>query len=130
MKYTLVVLGAPFTSNAGRSALNFAEALARSEHEIFRVFFYQDGIHQTSAIHSTPQGEDALTQAWQTFCQSNKIDAVTCIAAAARRGIVNDAERARHNLEHSNLAGEYDLSGLGQLVEAMAVSDRTVTFGV
>ena len=129
MKYSLLILGSPFTSEAGRTALNFSRALLRADHSIYRIFFYQDGIHQTSAINSTPQGELDLPKAWRAFVEENDIDAVTCIAAAARRGMVDQSEQQRHELANFNLANDFELSGLGQLVEATIKSDRLMTFG-
>jgi len=46
------------------------------------------------------------------------VDLVVCVAAALRRGIVDDV-----------LAKGFRISGLGQLVESAIRSDRLVVFG-
>jgi tRNA 2-thiouridine synthesizing protein D len=46
------------------------------------------------------------------------VDLVVCVAAALRRGIVEQ-----------NLAAGFRISGLGQLVESAIQSDRLVVFG-
>ena len=54
---------------------------------------------------------------------------MVCIAAALRRGVVDQTEADRYQLPGSNLRDGYELSGLGQLVDAALTADRVVTFG-
>ncbi len=129
MKFSVLVLGAPFNHQASYSAYRFCQALLESEHTLHRVFFYQDGVHNSSALATPPQDEKNLYQAWQTLQKQYDLDLVSCIAAAARRGIVNKSEAERHNVDHHNLAKGFELSGLGQMVEAINQSDRVITFG-
>jgi len=129
MVFSILVLGAPFNSQSAYSAFRFVKAALESEHKIYRVFFYQDGIHNSSAIATPPQDEFNLYQGWQDLQAQHSLDFVTCIAAAARRGLLNENEAKRHNKDNSNMAKEFDLSGLGQLVEATALSDQVITFG-
>ena len=129
MKYALAVYGAPGTSQAPQSALNFAKAVLARGHEIIRVFFYQDGVHTASSLITPAQDESNLSQEWQTFVTENNLDAVVCIAAALRRGVINETEASRYNLPADNLAENYELSGLGQLLDASREADRLITFG-
>ena len=129
MKLSILVLGSPYNSQAAYSALRYTEAALSQGHEIFRVFFYQDGVHTSSTLPAPPQDEFDVYTHWQTLQQTHQLDCVTCIAAAARRGVLNEEESKRHNKPSANLAPGFDLSGLGQLVEANAMSDRLVTFG-
>jgi tRNA 2-thiouridine synthesizing protein D len=46
-----------------------------------------------------------------------------------RRGILNDSEAQRFEKTASNLAPGFNISGLGQLIEASLVSDRVISFG-
>lgn len=126
-------MASPYNSQASFSALRFCEAVLAQGHEIFRVFFYQDGVHSCTALAAPPQDEFDIYQAWQDLQAQHQLDFVTCIAAAARRGVIDQKEAARHNklaenLGH-NLAKGFELSGLGQLVEANTASDRLITFG-
>lgn len=129
MQFSILVLGAPFDSQSAYSAFRFTKAALESNHQIYRVFFYQSGIHNSTALATPPQDEFDLYEAWQALKQSYDLDMVTCIAAAARRGVIDDAEASRHNKSHSNMADQFELSGLGQLVEAIALSERLITFG-
>jgi tRNA 2-thiouridine synthesizing protein D len=129
MKFSILVLAAPYSSQGSYSAYRFTEAALHAGHQIQRVFFYQDGIHSTTQLATPPQDEFDLYRAWQDLQRTHALDCVTCIAAAARRGVIDDGERRRHNRKHSNLAPGFELGGLGQLVEAMHDSDRLITFG-
>ena len=129
MDIAVIVMGAPYSSQSAYSAYQYTRAALESGKSIYRVFFYQDAVHTSTLINTTPQGEFDLYEAWQSLQEQYQIDCVTCIAAAARRGIINDAERARHNKSSSNHNESFALSGLGQFVEANARSDRVIVFG-
>lgn len=129
MLISVLVLGAPFSSQSSYSAYRYTKAALESGHEIHRVFFYQDGIHSSSALATPPQDEFDVYKAWQTLQSKYDLDCVTCIAAAARRGMINAEEAKRHEKAANNLAKNFALSGLGQLVEATAKSERLITFG-
>jgi tRNA 2-thiouridine synthesizing protein D len=129
MKFSILVLGAPYESQAAYSALRFAEAALADGHDIFRVFFYQQGVYTTTQLAAPPQDEFDCYQAWNSLQAQYQLDCVTCIAAAARRGIIDTTEAARHNKIGASHQPNFVLSGLGQLVEANAQSDRLITFG-
>ncbi|KEI71883.1 sulfurtransferase complex subunit TusD [Endozoicomonas elysicola] len=129
MKFALAVYGAPANSQAPQSALHFARAVVAQGHEIVRLFFYQDGVNTATAIAQPPQDESNLPSEWQAFIQENQLDAVVCIAAALRRGVVDQAEAGRYNLPGHNLRDCFELSGLGQLLDGALMADRFITFG-
>ncbi|GAB2596793.1 hypothetical protein GCM10026986_25270 [Nitrincola alkalisediminis] len=68
-------------------------------------------------------------RAWQALAEEHSIDLVICIAAAIRRGVLDSTEAKRYEQNQTNLAEKFNLSGLGQLVEACILSDRVITFG-
>jgi len=129
MNISILVLSAPYSSQGAYSAYRYTQAALKSGIKVHRVFFYQDGVHAGANLATPPQDEFNLYTAWQDLKLEYELDLVVCIAAAARRGLINAAEAKRHNKQHSNLANGFELSGLGQLVEACALSDRLVTFG-
>lgn len=129
MKYTLLIQSAPIDSQSSATALRFAHALLKRGHEIERIFFYRSGVQSANRLALAPQDEANLPAQWQSFIDSNQLDAVVCIAAAIRRGVVNRSETARYGVEGENLLEAAELSGLGQLVAAAAASDRLITFG-
>lgn len=127
MIFSLAVYAAPYSSQASNSAYQFATALLHQGHTLHRVFFYHDGVHTATTLASPPQDEFNLYKAWDELAHQH--DLVICIAAALKRGILNSEEATRYDKSAHNMADSYSISGLGQLVEAAAVSDRLITFG-
>ncbi len=127
MQFTLVVSSSP-QDPASRRALCFARALVESGHSLLRVFFYQDGVHLGSRLPVLPQDEYDVTRQWQEFVREHQLDAVVCVAAGLRRGVLDAAEARRYEKDADNLAEGFELSGLGQLHEAMQQADRLVHF--
>lgn len=123
-----MVRTAPSASDRAMAALLFCKALHSSGHEITRVFFYGDGALSGNTATVAPQDEPDIPQLWQEFLVHTKIDAVVCISAALRRGILDPREQERYDKSAAVLAPPFALSGLGQLVEAIVGSDRFITF--
>jgi len=129
MIFSLAIYSAPYSSQASHSAYEFAKTLLSQGHKLHRLFFYHDGVHNATAIAAPPQDELNLPRAWQLLIDQFKLDAVVCIASALRRGIINHEEAQRYDKVSDNLAQEFSISGLGQLVDAAVYSDRLITFG-
>lgn len=129
MIFSLAVYTAPYSSQASYSAYQFALSALNQGHKVYRVFFYQDGVQNATSLTTPPQDEFDLQHAWQNLAKEHNLDLVVCIAAALRRGVLNNIESKRYNKPAHNLAAEFSLSGLGQLVEAAVISDRVISFG-
>lgn len=129
MIYTIVVMSAPHSGQSALTAYNFTKAALNRGHQIHRVFFYHDGVFNASSLSITSTDEKDIPALWQQLGLTHNLDFVVCIAAAIKRGILNQNESQRHQREGANLAEGFELSGLGQLVEATMVSDRVITFG-
>lgn len=129
MNFTIAVFSPP-QAPSSRRALRFCEAVLASEHEISRLFFYQDGVHNASRAVIAPQDELAVSTEWAAFIRQNSLDAVVCIAAALRRGTLDANEAQRHGRPGADtVEAPWVLSGLGQLHEACQGTDRLVCFG-
>ncbi|WP_373388037.1 sulfurtransferase complex subunit TusD [Pseudomonas alcaligenes] len=128
MKFA-IALFAPGHAPSSRRALRFAQAALAGGHEIVRLFFYQDGVHSASSNVVSPQDELDLPSEWREFVQQHQLDAVVCIAAALRRGVLNAEEAQRYGKPAANLPAPWELSGLGQLHEAAQTADRLLCFG-
>ncbi|MGY4531870.1 tRNA 2-thiouridine synthesizing protein D [Pseudomonas sp. TE3786] len=128
MKFAIALFSPPHAPSS-RRALRFAEAVVAEGHEIVRVFFYQDGVHSAATTPVVPQDESDTAAAWSSFVREQKLDGVVCIAAALRRGVLNEEEAQRYEREAASLAKPWELSGLGQLHEATQLADRLVCFG-
>jgi tRNA 2-thiouridine synthesizing protein D len=129
MKFSIVVQGAPYSSQAPLSALHFARAVLDNHHEIIRVFFYQDGVYTGNKNIAPPQDEPDVRKMWSEFAGENHIELIVCIASALRRGILDETEAERYEKPGANLDEGFTISGLGQLIDAGLKTDRLVTFG-
>lgn len=129
MNFSLLVMASPYSSQSSLSALKFAQTCLEQDHSIYRVFFYHDGVHSASELQSPAQDEVNIHQQWQALADAHNIDLVTCIAAALKRGIINEEEAKRYQKNQHNLGSSFELSGLGQLLDAQLHSDQMVTFG-
>ncbi len=118
MKLGILVNEGPFTHQASDSAYRFVVAALAKGHEIYRVFFYNDGVYNSNKL-SEPQSDDRnLVAQWSALAAEKDIDLVVCVAAALRRGVKDEI-----------LQEGFRISGLGQLVEAGIQADRLVVFG-
>jgi tRNA 2-thiouridine synthesizing protein D len=118
MKFALMVSEGPYTHQASDSAYQFAVAAIRRGHEVMRIFFYHDGVYNSTRLTEPPQDDRNIVNRWSALKEQHGIDLVVCVAAALRRGIKDEV-----------LAPGFRISGLGQLVDAGIKCDRTVTFG-
>ncbi len=129
MKFSVAVYAPPFSSQTAYSAYRFVRATVERGHTIERVFFYHEGVHNGTLLSTVPQDEFDLCAAWRELKQTHSIDLIVCVAAALRRGILDASEARRHQRPTSNLPPEFELSGLGQLIDAAVSCDRHITFG-
>lgn len=127
--FALMVLGAPTSSQGPNTALAFARAAVNTGHRIVRVFFFHDGVHCGSDLAIPVAGQQSIATQWGELAQHHQIDLVVCVASALKRGLLTESEAKRYKKSASNLHSKFDLSGLGQWVEACALADRVVTFG-
>lgn len=118
MDIGILINEGPYTHQASDSAYLFARAAIEKGHKVSRVFFYHDGVNNSTRLTEPPQDDRHIVNRWAKLGQENNIDLVVCVAAALRRGIKDE-----------NLAPGFRISGLGQLIETGIQSERLVTFG-
>ncbi len=129
MKFGIVVNEGPYTHQASDTAYNFAKAALAGGHEISRVFFYHDGVNVGTRLSIPPQDDRQIQEQWTALAKEHELDLVICIAAAQRRGLLDENEATRQGKDANNIADGFRISGLGQLIEMGIQADRTVTFG-
>jgi len=123
MRFSLLV-NAAADSAAALTALHTAQALLDTpDHQLHCLFVYRDAVHLANRHAWTGDGNQAsTTQQWQYWLACHDVNAVVCVGAAQRRGIVaTDAD--------NTLADGFSLAGLGQWAEALINSDRVIQFG-
>jgi tRNA 2-thiouridine synthesizing protein D len=129
MKFGILVSEGPYTHQAADSAYQFAKAALEKGHEIYRIFFYHDGVNNGTRLTTPPQDDRNIVARWSEMAEKHNIDLVVCVAAAQRRGIADADEAKRNGKDADNIAPGFRISGLGQLIEAGIQCDRLVTFG-
>lgn len=121
MQISILVQGSPTSTRACHSALDFAVSVVESEHDLYRVFFYQDAVSIGARYFDTPPDEPNLQSRWLALNKEHDVELVLCVSAAQRRGM-SQAD------DHDTVAEGFAVSGLGQLIDAMLESDRLVSF--
>lgn len=129
MKFGIMVSEGPYTHQASDSAYHFTKAALEKGHEIFRVFFYHDGVNNGTRLTAPPQDERNIVNRWTELAKEHNLELILCVAAAQRRGIADADEAKRNGKDADNIAEGFKISGLGQLIEAGIQADRLVTFG-
>ncbi|PSV36535.1 sulfurtransferase complex subunit TusD [Photobacterium sp. GB-210] len=128
LTYAIVVNGPAYGNQTSRSAYQFARALIEEGHVLQRVFFYQDGVLNGSALTAPASDEFDLVAAWQALAKMHNVELQTCVAAALRRGIVSEQEAEQNQLSAVNLADGFEQAGLGGLAEVLLTADRVIQF--
>ena len=129
MKFGILINEGPYTREASDTAYQFVKAALAKGHEIYRVFFYHDGVNNATRLTVPPQDDRNIVKRWTELAAQHKLDLVVCIAAAQRRGVMDAAEAKRNGKDANNIAPGFRISGLGQLIEAGIQADRLIVFG-
>lgn len=129
MKFGIQINEGPYQHQASDTAYQFTKAALEKGHEVFRVFFYHDGVNNATRLGVPPQDDRNITTQWQALAKQYNLDLVVCIAAAQRRGLLDADEAKRQGKDANNIAEGFRISGLGQLIEAGIEANRLVVFG-
>ena len=69
LKFGILVNEGPFQHQASDSAYLFTKAALEKGHEIYRVFFYYDGVYNANKL-SEPQADDRdLVKLWSALAE-------------------------------------------------------------
>ena len=129
MKFSIVIYTAPYSAESAATALRFAESLIQQGHELYRLFFFGDGVHNASKLTVVAQDEINLQLQWSKLIEEHDIDSVICVSSALRRGVLDQTQADRHELGSASAYESSEVAGLGQLIDAALHSDRVVNFG-
>lgn len=129
MIYSLLVLSPPSSGHGSHSAAQFAQSAIARGHSIHRVFFLDAGTLNSSANSVFPQDEIDPFGCWVELARQHAVELVICISSALKHGMLDEVEAARYQRPCPTIDPIFTVSGLGQLVDACASSDRLITFG-
>ncbi|MDH2998450.1 tRNA 2-thiouridine(34) synthase TusD [Pasteurellaceae bacterium LFhippo2] len=117
MQYVLAIKQGVYGSQGSYLAYQVAEELLKAGHTISQIFFFQEGSSNANRWVDPASDEINLVEKWKTLAETHRLPLHLCIAAAQRRGIVEQ-----------NLAEGFVLAGLGEFSQAVLKSDRLLTF--
>lgn len=109
MNFSLFVSAAPGANIERSTALLTAAAILGSEHNLYRVFFYDAGVQHCG--HASSHGE----LPWQALVRDTTTDLCFCSASVKKYQVALSS--------HTNVS----LGGLVQLLDAQMNSDRIVS---
>ncbi|PCH83637.1 MAG: sulfurtransferase complex subunit TusD [Piscirickettsiaceae bacterium] len=129
MKISIQVNASPFQYQASDSAWQFVRAAMAGGHEIFRVFFYHDGVYNAVRDARPPSDERNIVQRWSTLNAEQGVDLVVCVSSAQRRGMLESSVAHKVGGYEDAVADGFRIAGLGLWMEAVIESDRHIIFG-
>lgn len=125
MDYVLAIKSPVYGSQGAYLAYQVAEELLQAKHNIRQVFFFQEGVSNANTLVNSASDEINLIEKWQKLAELHRLQLHLCIAAAQRRGIVDEQTSATAT---TNLAQGFTLAGLGEFSQAVLKADRLITF--
>lgn len=125
MEYVLAVKSPVYGSQGAFLAYQVAEELLQAKHIIRQVFFFQEGVSNANALVNPASDEINLVLKWTKLAELHRLQLHLCIAAAQRRGVVDEQTTA---ISTTNLAQGFTLAGLGEFSQAVLKADRVLTF--
>lgn len=122
LNYTIMVTGSAYGTQSSFCAYQFCQSLlANTPHQIRSIFFYADGTLNANYFVSPANDEFDIVNAWQELSRDYDVPLFVCIAAAQRRGVINEQGK-------NNVGSQFQCVGLGDLSESIANSDRLIQF--
>lgn len=110
-------------------ALRFAKSFldeTKNNNELL-VFFYGEGAHTANNLMWQTEDQVNITNEWQMLASKYNLSLPVCVSTALARGISDEENSKRHELNGDNLASKFSLVGLSTFVMAMQES-KTVQF--
>lgn len=114
-------MGPAYGTQSAYCAYQFCQSLLNSNHTLNSIFFYADGVYNANGFTNPANDEFDIVNAWQTLAKTHHVKLALCIAAAQRRGVIQESTT-------DNIAPHFELVGLGELSESIVQSDRVIQF--
>lgn len=118
MNTLLLITKSPYHPMAAY-ALRYAKSYLHEDDKSLNVFFYGDGAMTANKLLWQSADQPNLTKDWQQLAEVYGINLPVCVSTALTRGITDEQNAQRHALAADNLATEFSLVGLSELVIAM-----------
>lgn len=127
-RFSILVTGSPYTSQAHHSAQGFVESLYNKGHQVTCVFFYGDGSYVANQLMHPANDEAHPHYHWQALAHKHGFKLQACVSASAKRGILSKEDSELSGKSSYNVSAPYEIAGLGAWVDAVTNSDKTLHF--
>lgn len=92
------------------------------------VFFYADAANTANRLRWQSADQMNITKAWQKLAKQYQLKLSVCVSTALSRGISDNENSTRHQLDSENLAAGFKLVGLSELAMMMQGDCRLLHF--
>lgn len=121
MKFSVAIYADP-TCPSARTALEFVKASLAAGHDIYRLFFFNEGV-RNGAVQIQAGEVEPISQSWAHVISQHELDAVVCVNSAQKHGFSTDGKTG------APLEQGFTIGGLAQLIDGVINADRFITFG-
>ena len=129
MHYTLLITASLSNLSAHRRALMFADALLHAQHSIHTIFFYGEGAGIGLSTRDVKSTLYRTNLNWCSISERGKTQLILCVSSALTQGILDKTTSSQSKTFLANIEAGFETGGIGSLVEAIANSDRLMSFG-
>ncbi len=92
LSFAILVTGPAYGTQSASTAYRFARTLLAQGHTLSHLFFYQDGVCNGNGLHLPASDETDLVRLWRDLAEEQGIGIDVCVAAAMRRGVLDEQE--------------------------------------
>ena len=104
------------------------DSLSKNQHIPLNIFFYADAANTANRLRWQSADQMNISQQWQNLAEQYQLSLPVCVSTALSRGISDNDNSARHQLNSENLATGFSLVGLSELAMMMQGDCRLIQF--
>ena len=104
------------------------DSLSKNQQAPLNIFFYADAANTANRLRWQSADQMNITQQWQNLAAQYQLSLPVCVSTALSRGISDNDNSARHQLNSENLATGFSLVGLSELAMMMQGDCRLIQF--
>ena len=104
------------------------DSLSKNQQAPLNIFFYADAANTANRLRWQSADQMNITQQWQNLAEQYQLSLPVCVSTAISRGISDNDNSARHQLNSENLATGFSLVGLSELAMMMQGDCRLIQF--
>lgn len=110
----LILITCPAYSHQAKLALEYTKNALKNEQGV-HLFFYGDGAYIANRLMWQTADRPNPCQEWVQLATTHNLQLPVCVSTALARGISDQTNAQRHNLDGHNLHPAFNLVGLSEL---------------